>query len=200
MESGDWQLASNLPATPASRDFAVMRLQIEATAAAKQNNAPAARGAADRIVILSNQADQRPLAQKVLIIQAKEAQAEAALASGDSEKAIANMNDAVRIEDSIYALSQPPYPPIPAHELYGDMLMDINRPAAAERQFAQALERTPRRPNAIYGLARCAQARGDNRTAAKRYEEFLELWSNADRTLPKIGLARQFVASGSINH
>ena len=200
MESGDWQLASNLPSAPASRDFAVMRLQIETMRAAKQKDAPAARTAADRIVILSNEPGQRPLAQKVLSIQAKEAQAEAALASRDSGKAIANMNDAVRIEDSIYALSQPPYPPIPAHELYGDMLMDMNRPAAAERQFAQALERTPGRPNAIYGLARCAQARGDSRTAAKRYEEFLEIWRNADRTLPKIRLAKQFVTSGSINH
>src|SRR6516165_9674300 len=94
MESGDWQLASKLPPAPASRDFAAMRFQIEALAAAKRKDAPAARSAADRIMILSNEAGQRPLAQKVLTIQAKEAQAEAALASGDSEKAIANMNDA----------------------------------------------------------------------------------------------------------
>ena len=108
-------------------------------AAAKQKNATTARTAADRMVALSNEPGQRPLAQKVLSIQAKEAQAEAALASGDSEKAISNMNDAVRIEDSIYALSQPPYPPIPAHELYGTMLLQMNRPAQAREQFADSL-------------------------------------------------------------
>jgi len=82
----------------------------------------------------------------------------------------------VAIEDSIYALSQPPYPPIPAHELYGDLLMEMNRPAETEKQFAAALKRTPGRPKAIDGLARSAQAQGDNRTATKEYKEFLDVW------------------------
>jgi hypothetical protein len=99
MESGDVQFAPNLPSAPVSRDFAAMRLQIEAMTAAKQKDAPTTRTAADRMVALSNELGQRPLAQKVLSLQAKEAQAKAALASGDSEKAIANMNDAMRIED-----------------------------------------------------------------------------------------------------
>jgi tetratricopeptide (TPR) repeat protein len=195
MESGEWQLASNLPSAPSSRDFAAMRLQIKAMAAAKQKDAASARAAADRIVILSNEAGQRPLAQKVLTIQAKEAQAEAALASGDSEKATANMNDAVRIEDSIYALSQPPYPPIPVHELYGTMLLDMNRPAQAREQFAESLKRTPGRPKAIYGLAQSAQALGDNQTAAGEYAKFLQIWENADPSLPEITTARRFLAS-----
>jgi hypothetical protein len=195
MESGDWQLASNLPSAPTSRDFAAMRLQIEAMAAAKQKDAPMARTAADRMVALSNEPGQRPLAQKILSIQAKEAQAYVALASGDSEEAIANMNDAVRIEDSIYALSQPPYPPIPAHELYGTMLLRMNRPAQAREQFADSLKRTPRRPMAIFGLARSAQLLSDNQTAAAEYKDFLEVWKNADQSLPEIAAAKQFLAS-----
>jgi hypothetical protein len=194
MESGDWQLASNLPSAPASRDFATMRLQIKTMAAAKQKDAPTAHTAADRMAALSNEPGQRPLAQKILSIQAKEAQAEAALASGGSEKAIANMNDAVRIEDSIYALSQPPYPPIPAHELYGTMLLQMNRPAQAREQFADSLKRTPGRPRAIFGLARSAQLLGDNQTAAAEYKDFLELWKNADQSLPEIAAAKRFLA------
>jgi len=124
-----------------------------------------------------------------------EAVAEAALASGDREKAITNMNDAVRIEDSIYALSQPPYPPIPVHELYGTMLLEMNRPAQAREQFNDSLKRTPERPKAIYGLARSAQVLGDNQTAAKEYSDFLQVWKNADQTLPEIAAARQFLAS-----
>jgi hypothetical protein len=195
MESGEWQLASNLPSAPSSRDFAAMRLQIAVMVAAKHKNGPVARAGADRIVILSNEAGQRPLAQKVLTIQAKEAQAEAALASGDSEKAIANMNDAARIEDSVYALSQPPYPPIPVHELYGTMLLDMNRPAQAHEQFAESLKRTPGRPRAIFGLARSAQLLGDNQTAAAEYAGFLQIWKNADQRLPEITTARRFLAS-----
>ncbi len=195
MESGDWQLASKLPPVPASRDFAAMRLQIDAMAAAKRKDAPAAVAAADRIEVLSNQAGQQPLAQKVLVIQAKEAQAEAALAGGDNEKAIANMNDAVKVEDSIYALSQPAYPPIPAHELYRTMLLDMNRAAQAEKEFAESLKRTPGRPKKIYGLARSAQAQGDNVEAVKEYTKFLQTWKNADQEQPEIALANRFLAS-----
>lgn len=195
MESGDWQLASNLPPAPASRDFAVMRFQIEAMAAAKRKDVLAARAAAERIVILSNEAGQRPLAQKVLSIQAKEAEAEAALAGREGEKAIANMNDAVRIEDSIYALSQPPYPPIPAHELYGSMLLAMNRPAQAQAQFNDSLQRTPGRPKAIYGVAQCAQALGDKKEATAEYSQFLQIWENADQNLPEIIAAKRFLAS-----
>jgi hypothetical protein len=195
MESGDWQLARNLPSAPASRDFAAMRSQIESMAAAKQKDAPTARTAADRLLALSNEPGQRPLAQKVLSIQAKEAQAEAALASGDSEKAIANMNDAVRLEDSIYALSQPPYPPIPAHELYGIMLLEMNRPAQARQQFIASLKRTPGRPRAILGLARSAKLLGDNQTAAAEYAAFLQVWKNADQDLAEIITAKRFLAS-----
>ena len=195
MESGDWQLAPNLPSAPASRDFAAMRLQIEAMAAAKRKDASAARAAADRMVVLYKQAGQRPLAQKVLTIQAKEAQAVAALASGNRGEVIANMNDAVRIEDSIYALSQPPYPPIPAHELYGTMLLEMNRPDQAREQFDDSLKRTPGRPKAIYGLARSAQVLGDNQTAAREYADFLFVWKNANPNLPEIAAAKRFLAS-----
>src|SRR6516162_5922792 len=164
-------------------------------AAAKQKNATTARTAADRMVALSNEPGQRPLAQKVLSIQAKEAQAEAALASGDSEKAIANMNDAVRLEDSIYALSQPPYPPIPAHELYGIMLLEMNRPAQARQQFIGSLRRTPGRPRAILGRARSAKLLGDNQTAAAEYAAFRQVWKNADQDLAEIITAKRFLAS-----
>jgi hypothetical protein len=130
-----------------------------------------------------------------LTIQAKEAEAEAALAGGDGSKAIANMSDAARNEDSIYALSQPPCPPIPVHELYGTILLEMNRPAQAYEQFADSLKRTPGRPKAIYGLAQSAEALGDNSTAAKEYTRFLQLWRNADRNLPEVATAKRFLAS-----
>jgi hypothetical protein len=195
IEAGDWQQASSLPPVPVSRDFAAMRLLIEAMSAAKQKEAAAARAAADRIVALANQAGQRPLAQEVLTIQAKVAEAEAALAGGDRKNAITNMDDAARIEDSIYALSQPPCPPIPVHELYGTMLLEMNRPAQAYQQFADSLKRTPGRPKAIYGLAQSAEALRDNATAAREYARFLELWRNADRNLPEFAAAKRFLAS-----
>ena len=60
------------------------------------------------------------------------------------------------------------------------MLMEMNRPAEAMVQFDKTLERTPNRPKAIFGIARAAEALGDDATATARYTEFLELWKNAD--------------------
>jgi tetratricopeptide (TPR) repeat protein len=181
MESGEWLLASTIPSLPTSRDFAAMRLQIDAMASAQRHDHSAAQAAADRLTALADEPGQRQLAKEVLNIQAREAQAVAVLASGDPSKALAIMDAAAAIEDSIYALSQPPYPPIPVHEPYGTILLEMKRPAQAREQFAKTLTRTPGRPKAIFDLARAALTLGDRRTAAKQYESFLQLWKRADQ-------------------
>jgi len=104
------------------------------------------------------------------------------------------MKEAVAIEDSIDSLSQPPYPIIPANELFGTLLMELNRPADAKERFLRALERTPGRPKAIYGIARAAQATGDKATAQQRYQQFLTLWKNADPDRPEVTIAKEFLA------
>jgi TolA-binding protein len=104
------------------------------------------------------------------------------------------MKEAVAIEDSIDDLSQPPYPVIPARELFGTLLLELNRPADAREQFLQTLKRTPGRPKAMYGLAQAAHATGDNPTARQRYQEFLETWKDADSDRPEVSTAKQFLA------
>jgi predicted Zn-dependent protease len=85
-----------------------------------------------------------------------------------SSDAVAKMEEATALEDSISALSQPPYPIIPAHELYGMMLLELHRPADAWRRFEETLRRIPGRPKAVYGIARAAEALGDRQTAIDR--------------------------------
>jgi tetratricopeptide (TPR) repeat protein len=173
-------------------------LLIDAMASAQRNDHSAAQAAADRLTALADEPGQQQLAKEVLNIEAKEAQAVAALASGDPAKALAMMDAAAAIEDSIYALSQPPYPPIPVHEMYGTMLLEMNRPALAREQFAKTLSRTPGRPKAIFGLARAAQTLGDYPTAAKQYESFLRLWKSADPDRAEVVSAKQFLASNPV--
>jgi tetratricopeptide (TPR) repeat protein len=90
-------------------------------------------------------------------------------------------------------LSQPPYPVIPATELSGDLLLNLKRPAEAVPHFRKALQRTPNRPKSIFGLARAAQALGDNTTAGERYQEFLSIWKDADPDRPEVATAREFL-------
>ncbi len=128
------------------------------------------------------------------MMQAKEAQAFAAKASGNADEAVGKMKEAVAIEDSIDGLSQPPYPIIPANEFFGTLLMELNRPDDAKERFFQTLKRTPGRAKAIYGIARAAQATGDNVTAQQRYQQFLALWKKADADRPEVTTAKEFLA------
>lgn len=189
VETGTWQEVPKIPLVAPSRDFVAMKLQLQAIAA----DAAGAKAAANQIVALSNEPGQHPFVKQIITMQAKEAEAIAARASGDKEGAMAMMNEAVAVEDSIYALSQPPYPIIPVHEIYGTMLLEVNRPAEAMKHFTETLKRTPGRPKAIYGIARAAESLGDRQTAMKRYTEFLELWKQADKDRPELAKARAFI-------
>jgi tetratricopeptide (TPR) repeat protein len=194
VEAGDWNGAATIPLLVSSRDFVAVKLQLETMAAAARKDAAGARVAADKLAVLAQEPGQHPFAQQIITMQAKEAEAFAAQVSGNVDEAVAKMKEAVAIEDSIDSLSQPPYPIIPAHELFGTLLMELNRPADAKEQFLQALKRTPGRPKAIYGIARAAQAMGDDATARQRYQEFLSVWKNADRDRPELATAREFLA------
>ena len=121
------------------------------------------------------------------------AAAAAAHAAGDAAAAAREMEAAVAIEDSIDSLSQPPYPIIPAHELYGSMLMEMGRFAEARKHFEEALRRTPGRPKAIAGIARAAEAMGDVATAKAAATRLLEMWKNADSDRPELQMARRLL-------
>ena len=195
IETGDWQGFADVPLVAPSRDFVAMKTELDAAAAAKRGDVVGAKAAADKLVRLSNEPGQNPFVKLIITVQAREAEAFAALAAKDRDGVIQKMNEAIAIEDSIFALSQPPYPAIPAHEILGNMLLEMNRPADAIKHFTEVLRRTPGRPKAIYGIARAAEALGDKQTAKKRYTEFLEVWKSADKDLPEIATARRFLAT-----
>src|SRR5881628_157540 len=197
VESGDWSGVATVPLVAPSRDFRAMKFQLEAMAAANRGGPATAKTAADWLKRLASEPGQHPLARAIIALQAKEAQAAAAQAAADQSRVIEMMTEAVAIEDSIEAPSERPYPIIPAHELYGTLLMEMKRPAEAAKHFTEALRRTPGRPMAVYGVGRAAEALGDRSTALARYTEFLELWKQADLDRPELTTARRFVSSGN---
>ena len=193
VESESWADVPKLPLIANSSDFVVMKLQLEVMAAARQKDAATARRKAGEMMARASVPGQHPFVQQILTIQAREAAALAAQAAGDLPGAIREMDAAVAIEDAIDSLSQPPYPIIPAHELYGSMLMEMNRPAEARRHFEETLRRTPGRPKAIAGMAKAAEALGDSATATAQYTRLLEMWKSADPDRPELVAARRFL-------
>jgi tetratricopeptide (TPR) repeat protein len=194
METGDWKRLRELPLVAPSRDFVAMHLQLETTAAAARHDAAAARAAAAKLTALANAHGPHPFVEKMMAIQAAQAEAFAARAAGDDALAVSKLNDAATLEDSIESLSQPPYPAIPGHELLGNILLQMGRNAEAREQFTLALQRTPNRPLAIYGIARASEGLVDTATATTRYEEFVTLWQHADRDRPELRHAHAFLA------
>ena len=194
VESGRWNEVSGIPLVAPSRDFMAVKLQWEAKAAAVRGNAAEAKEAAERLLKLSQEPGEHPFAKQIIILQAQEAEAFAAEASGNREVAVEKLKEAVAIENLIDDLSQPPYPVIPANELCGNLLLELGRPAEAATYFQTALKRTPNRPKAIFGLARSAQMIGDRTTARERYQEFRTLWKTADADVPELVQTNAFLA------
>jgi hypothetical protein len=157
VESGKWDDVAKIPLRVPSRDFAAVKLHWEAKAAALRKNAAAASTAAAKLVSLSQEPGQHPFAKLIISLQAKGADGFAAEAAGDSETAVARLKEAVAMEDSIDDPPQPPYPVIPANELCGNLLLELNRPAEAATYFQRALRRTPNRPKLVFGHARAAE-------------------------------------------
>jgi tetratricopeptide (TPR) repeat protein len=193
VEAESWGDLATLPLIAPSSDFVVMRLHLEAMAAAKRKDAATAKTRATEMMERARVPGQHPFVQQILTMQAREAAALAAHAAGDATSAVTEMEAAVAIEDSIDSLSQPPYPIIPAHELYGSMLMEMGRPVEARKHFEETLRRTPGRPKAIVGVARAAEAMGDIATARAQYTRLIEMWRNADPDRPELQVARRFL-------
>lgn len=193
VESESWNDVPTLPLIAQSSDFVVMKLHLEAMAAAARQDATTAKAKAADMMERARVPGQHPFVQQILTMQAREAAAVAAHAAGDAVGAMREMEEAIAIEDSIDSLPQPPYPIIPAHELYGSMLREMGRPAEAHKHFEETLRRTPGRPKAIVGIARAAEAMGDTARARAHYQRVLEMWKGADPDRPELQLARRFL-------
>jgi tetratricopeptide (TPR) repeat protein len=122
----------------------------------------------------------------------KEAQALSLQAQGKTEEALALLREAADLEGAMPPPSGPPSPMKPAHELYGEVLLEAGRAAEASRQFEASLLRTPNRAASLLGAARSAARAGDPETARRHYAALAGIWSQADADLPALAEVRAY--------
>jgi tetratricopeptide (TPR) repeat protein len=115
-----------------------------------------------------------------------------ALATGRKDDAILRMKEAVALDRDLPPPLGPPRPPKPAPELFGEILLELGRPAEAAAEFDRALARWPNRSLSILGRARAAAARGDRESARRHYRQLLANWREADPGLPELKEARGY--------
>ncbi|MEE8061865.1 MAG: hypothetical protein V3T16_08535 [Gemmatimonadales bacterium] len=96
------------------------------------------------------------------------------------ESALLAVRKATRLEDGLPLEFGPPDIIKPTHEFLGEMLLSLNRPTEAKREFQAALELTPKRARSLVGLSRAAEASGDVVTAARALARLDLIWHRAD--------------------
>jgi len=108
-------------------------------------------------------------------IQRLSAAAWLTLAEGQRSAALTTMRKAADLESSTEKHPVTPGEVLPARELLGDMLLDTGDYAAAKKEYAATLERSPNRFNSVYGVARSAELAGDAAVAIQFYRQLLDL-------------------------
>ena len=109
-----------------------------------------------------------------------------ALAGGDEREALQLIKQAAAVEDKMPLPYGPSSPVKPSHELFGELLLKLNQPGEARKEFERALERAPQRALSLLGLARAAARTGDTAASKHAYRELQDVWSQADNDLPEL--------------
>ncbi len=81
--------------------------------------------------------------------------------------------------ETVEAMSPPrgsANPVKPVHELYGELLLDLDRPEEAAEMFETSLQRMAGRPRSLLGLARANAALGNTMVALENYQKVAALW------------------------
>jgi tetratricopeptide (TPR) repeat protein len=127
---------------------------------------------AERIIGLNSAAVLLRIASQVLSGQM-------AMKSGQLERAINDLEEAVRLQDGL-RYSEPPDWYYPVRESLGRVLLTFSRAEEAERVFREDLTRNPENPWSLYGLAESLRLQKKEQDASMVEERFRSAWAAAD--------------------
>jgi tetratricopeptide (TPR) repeat protein len=113
--------------------------------------------------------------------------------NGDFSQVTKLLDQATALEESLPPPSGPPDLIKPTHELYGEILLFIDRPQDAQQKFERALLWHPNRARSLLGLARAAAQLGHIQATRQAYATFLNIWNHADSDLPELQEAKKFL-------
>ena len=103
------------------------------------------------------------------------------------------MQEAADMEDKTDKHPKTPSEVLPARELLGDMLLELDNPDAALEAFEKDLKDHPNRFNGIYGAAIAANKMGDTKKSSFYYKQLLSLVENSGSDRPEVIEARKYV-------
>jgi TolA-binding protein len=125
-------------------------------------------------------------------IQIKTSEAWILFKKGKNSEALSQMNDAANMEDNIQKHPVTPGEVLPARELLGDMLLEMNKPEEALEAYEADLKKHRNRFNGLFGAGLAAE-RSKNSEKAKSYYQQLTNIANSNSSRPELVAARQFL-------
>jgi TolA-binding protein len=130
---------------------------------------------------------------KQVEIQIKTSQAWFNFRKSNVKNGLILMKEAVEIERNTSKHPVTPGDVLPAIELLGDMLLELNKPTEALEAYEENLVGHPNRFNGIYGAAIAAKQSGENEKATQYFNQLIELTKNTDSNRPEVEEALKFI-------
>ena len=122
--------------------------------------------------------DIAPVANDTMAIARHVVEARVAQAEGDHDRAIAELETAVQIQDSL-AYLEPPFWYYPVRQSLGAALLMAGRAEEAAATFQEALLDAPNNGWALYGLMQAQEAQGDQIARAETQKLFERAWAGS---------------------
>jgi len=118
-------------------------------------------------------------AETLLTLASHVLRGEMAIAAGNLDEAVAQLDRAVRLEDSLL-YNEPPSWHYPTRHTLGAALLAANRPKEAEVVYWQDLSKNRENGFALFGLVQAFEAQGQQGSAAAARSRFESAWSASD--------------------
>jgi len=206
LESRDWFAAAEAPAYSDAVVDMLDTLYVRGLGAARTGDVTRANMALDSLKDLLAQLEQQDdTDNKVRIllgqIQIRQVEALIQLAIGNNDAAIKTMREAIAIADrpGINRAQPDSGTGVPAHELFGEILMSTGQYVEAMLEFSASLQRTPNRLYSVIGLAQAAAAAGDQTVARAQYKAVLDLLAESDEPLAELTEAQTYLGDMTLN-
>jgi tetratricopeptide (TPR) repeat protein len=196
IERGAWSDAAALPLQPRSPPADAITHFTRAMGFARLRNTTNARKETDSLQALCEELMGRNdvyWAQQV-DIQRMAANSWIAHAEGRSADALNLMHLAADLEDASEKHIAMENRLWPMRELLGELLLELNQPGAALKEFETSLGESRNRLRSFYGAAKAAEMANDARKAAEFYNKLIVLTKNSETSRPEVQQAKAFLS------
>lgn len=116
-------------------------------------------------------------------------------AEGKNDEALKLLQDLAPKDGGLFATDGN----VPAHEMMGDMLLEMNRPEQALAEYELELKVSPNRFNSVYGAGRAAEAAKAADKASVYYRQLVTTCARGNSNRSELAHAREFISSFAKN-